>query len=494
MRRFHSFLEVHPSNRQQSQLRLSRGAPLLWVAGWVLLMMPAAEPALAHSAERGLVLLLPTRLYVVGGAASVLASFLLLAVMPVDAFKRLANRKIRLFSCRESAGTFSSLVSFAILCSLLHLGFNGATDPLANPLPLVFWTGFWVMFTVIQCLTGDLWRFLNPWQGPARLIRRLCRLPDSPVELPEGLGYLPAIILFSAFAWFELIDIAPEDPGRLAIFVLAFWLINFVAVLVFGEQEWFKRGEPFSIFFRLIGAIAPFCRGREGEDERAIYLCLPGRTLTGLPALPVSGMIFVLTTLGTVSYDGLSRTYFWLKAIGVNPLEYPGRSGVWMQNTTGMLVALTCLVLLFVACVFLGSRRLRPDSFRQLAGRLVYSIIPISLVFHCAHYLTQILVNSQYLVLALNDPMASGLGLLGLDHVHVTTSFLSHLDSVSIIWGVQTTVIVIGHVVGIAIAHSIALSEFPGRRAATRSQYFLAGLMVAYTVFGLWLLSTIAIG
>ncbi len=91
MQRFHSFLEVHPSNRQQSQLRLSRGPPLLWVAGWVLLMMPAAEPALAHSAERGLVLLLPTRLYVVGGAASVLASFLLLAVMPVDAFKRLAN-------------------------------------------------------------------------------------------------------------------------------------------------------------------------------------------------------------------------------------------------------------------------------------------------------------------------------------------------------------------------------------------------------------------
>jgi len=483
-----------PSNKQRLQLRLSGESPVLWVTGWALLSMPVTELVLAHSAERGLVLLLPTRLYVVGGAASVLASFLLLAVMPVDTFKRFANRKLRLFSCREFTGTVSSLVSFVILCGLLYLGFNGSTDPLSNPLPLVFWTGFWVMFTVIQCLTGDLWRFLNPWQGPARLIRRLCRLPNSPVKLPQGLGYLPAIILFVCFAWFELIDIAPEDPGRLAIFILTFWLVNFIAVLMFGEQEWFKRGEPFSIFFRLIGAIAPFCRGREGEDRQAVYLCLPGRALTEFPALPISGMIFVLTTLGTVSYDGLSRTYFWLKAIGVNPLEYPGRSGVWVQNTSGMVAAVICLVSLFAACVFFGPRWLRPGSFRQLAGRLVYSIIPISLVFHCAHYLTQILVNSQYLVLALNDPMASGLGLLGRDHFHVTTSFLSHLDSVSIIWGVQTTVIVIGHIVGIGIAHSIALSEFPGRHEAAKSQCPLAALMVAYTVFGLWLLSTIAIG
>ncbi len=485
---------MHPSNKQQLQLGPSRGIHVLLVAGWVLLLMPATELALAHSAERGLVLLLPTRLYVVGGAASVLASFLLLAAMPVDTFKRLANRKIRLFSCREFSGTFSSLASFAILCSLLYLGLNGSTDPLSNPLPLLFWTGFWVMFTVIQCLTGDLWRLLNPWQGPVRLIRRLCRLPNSLVKLPEGLGYLPAIVLFVSFAWFELIDIAPEDPGRLAVFVLTFWLINFVAVLVFGEQEWFKRGEPFSIFFRLIGAVAPFCRGGDGEDTRAIYLCLPGRALTRFPALPISGVVFVLTTLGTVSHDGLSRTYFWLKAIGVNPLEYPGRSGVWMQNTSGMVIALICLVSLFAACVFFGLRWPRSGSFRQLAGRLVYSIIPISLVFHCAHYLTQVLVNSQYLVLALNDPLASGLDLLGLDHFHVTTWFLSHLGSVSVIWGVQTAVIVFGHIVGIAIAHSIALSEFPDRREAARSQYFLAGLMVAYTVFGLWLLSTIAIG
>ncbi len=485
---------MHRPCLQRSHFEATRTLLVEYASGLVFLSMLFAEPVHAHSAERGLVLLLPTELYVVGGAASVLASFLLLSVISVDRFKRFANRKIRLFSCREFVGTFSSLISFAIVCGLLFFGINGSADPLSNPLPLVFWTGFWVMFTMIQCLTGDLWRFLNPWQGPTRLTRRLCRLPNSLLKLPKGVGYLPAIIIFVSFAWFELIDIAPEDPKRLAIFLVIFWLINFVAVLVFGEKDWFERGEPFSIFFRLIGAIAPFHRGSEGKDNRAIYLCIPGYKLTRLPTLPISGVIFVLITLGTVSYDGLSRTYMWLKIIGVNPLEYPGRSGVWMQNTTGMVIALICLIFLFAMCVLLGIRRAGKSSFRQLSGRLVYSIIPISLVFHCAHYLTQILVNSQYLVLALNDPMGSGVSLLGLNHFHVTTSILSHLDSVSIVWGVQTIVIVIGHIVGITIAHSIALSEFPNKEEATKSQYFLAGLMVAYTVFGLWLLSTIAIG
>jgi hypothetical protein len=40
------------------------------------------------------------------------------------------------------------------------------------------------------------------------------------------------------------------------------------------------------------------------------------------------------------------------------------------------------------------------------------------------------------------------------------------------------------------VAHSIALRRFGSRTAAIRSQLPLAVLMVGYTTFGLWLLST----
>jgi hypothetical protein len=57
-----------------------------------------------------------------------------------------------------------------------------------------------------------------------------------------------------------------------------------------------------------------------------------------------------------------------------------------------------------------------------------------------------------------------------------------------VIWNLQAGAIVLGHVVAVFAAHAIA-----GRRhghAGALSQAPLAALMVGYTVFGLWLLST----
>ena len=49
-------------------------------------------------------------------------------------------------------------------------------------------------------------------------------------------------------------------------------------------------------------------------------------------------------------------------------------------------------------------------------------------------------------------------------------------------------------IMGIVIAHLLATRMFGSTGDATRSQIFLAVLMVSYTVFGLWLLSTASIG
>jgi hypothetical protein len=48
---------------------------------------------------------------------------------------------------------------------------------------------------------------------------------------------------------------------------------------------------------------------------------------------------------------------------------------------------------------------------------------------------------------------------------------------------------VVGHVAGLAVAHDRAVDLFTDRRDALRSQYAMLGLMVVYTVGGLWILS-----
>ena len=58
------------------------------------------------------------------------------------------------------------------------------------------------------------------------------------------------------------------------------------------------------------------------------------------------------------------------------------------------------------------------------------------------------------------------------------------------IWYVQVVALVLGHVAGLVIAHDRALTIFRDPGKATRSQYWMLAVMVAFTSLGLWLLSS----
>lgn len=454
----------------------------------------AVDSAIAHGSERGFVLLLPTGYYLVGGALAVAASFVLIALVPAALVNRLATARIALGSVPAPSPVPTSFVAFFAMVMLVAAGIYGSRDPLENPLPLAVWTVWWVALVLLHAIFGNLWTYLNPWSGPYRLAEYLLQGKLGRLAYPDWLGYWPAVVLFFAFAWLELVYPAPDDPERLAIAVAAYWLIAFAGMLAFGEQIWTHRAEPFSIFFRFVAGLSPFIVEEE-RDGTKISLGWPGAALLKREALPASGVLFVLLTLSSVSFDGLSKTFWWLALGGINPLEYPGRSAVVDRNTLGLLFALAALAICYWASVRLGwtfagmGRSLKPPL-----GAFVYSIIPISIAFHFSHYLTVLLVNGQYALIAASDPFGMGLDLFGLRNMHVTTSFLNTYDSVRLIWNLQTAGIVVGHIAGIVLAHLLALRHFGEGRSAVASQLPLAALMVLYTLFGLWLLSTPTIG
>ena len=121
---------------------------------------------------------------------------------------------------------------------------------------------------------------------------------------------------------------------------------------------------------------------------------------------------------------------------------------------------------------------------------LVFSIMPISLGFHFSHYLTALLVDVQYAYAAAGDPFGTGFNVLSQGHFHVTTSFLNTYEGTRAIWNAQTAGIVIGHVLAVLLAHELARRAIGDARTAVLSQVPLAAVMVAYTLLGLWLLST----
>jgi hypothetical protein len=450
----------------------------------VILGMVMALPATAHTTEKSFVLLLPTGLYITGGVLVVAVSFLLIALVPAANLRALEAMKFDAGRVPDALGRVLSLITLLVMTALLLAGHLGTQDPLANPLPLTVWTLWWIGLTAAHALFGNLWAVLNPWRGLHDLLAGLPgRIARPRLAYPDRLGYWPAVAQFLAFAWFELVFTAPRNPEILANAVAAYFTLNLIAMLLFGKTAWLRYGEAFSVFFRMVAWLSPF--GKRNS------ITLPGLGLLHVPAMPASGVAFVLLALSTVSFDGLSKTYWWLGLIGINPLEFPGRSAVVLANSLGLLAAFAALTSGYVASIWLG-RRLAggSGSLREGLGATVISILPIALGYHLAHYLTAFLVDAQYAAITLTDPFGMGWDLFGLGEARVTTSFLTNLEAVRLIWHGQVAAIVVAHVAAVSIAHLIAMRRAEGRRAAILGQLPLTVLMVAYTLFGLWLLAS----
>ena len=476
---------------------------LLGSLALVLVLGPSA-PALAHSTERAFILILPTQHYIVGGALVVALSFFVVGLIPALGFDALERVRWRFIRVPAWIGTVPSIIAAAFVLALIVAGHIGDRNPLYNPLPQVLWGLWWVGFVFVHVLFGNLWSVINPWRGLYWLLTSLPGLSSwrrsPPLSYPASAGYWPAIGLLVAFAWYELIHPAPMDPASLANASTVYLGVTLMGMLLFGADKWLERGDAFSIFFRIVSWLSPFSLDRpsadKGDDkDPTLWAVLPGIKLLRVGTLPVTGAGFVLLALATVSFDGLSRTFWWLGLIGENPLEHPGRTALIGINTAGLAATYATIWTVFGSAIVLGCILVkRPDRIRYDITRVVVSIVPIAFAYHMAHYLPSFLIQAQDAVRALSDPYGSGWNLLGTRDIHVSTSILNNYDSVRAIWLVQVVAIVVGHVVAVAVAHVLALRDAANRREALVYQIPMILMMIGYTLFGLWLLSTPSAG
>ena len=459
----------------------------------VVLALAAAPLAFGHAGERGFILLLPTGLFQAAGTMAVAASFLVVIWVHGATLRRVVEpARWRLFPVpRRVPG--SNAAASAALVALVVAGLAGSRDPLANPLPLSVWTLLWVGLTFVHAVFGNVWPHVNPWTAFARLTRRVLgrRTDDDSALLPwpDALGGWPAVALLLVFAWFELVFPAPRDPAILAYAVAGYSCLTVAGMVLFGDATWARHVEIFSRFFRIVSWIAPLRTVPDEDGDRALAVTLPGARLLGIGSLSAAGVVFVVVALATVSFDGLSRTFWWLHLLGENPLEHPGRTALVGRNTLGLIGATAGLLAAYAVSAAAGAWWSGAKAAPALR-RFVVSIVPIAFGYHFAHYLPSFLVDAQYALKALSDPLGLGWNLLGMRGFHVTASFLTHHASVEAIWYAQVGVIVAAHVAAVVALHGLAGESREGRLAPILSEIPLTVLMIGYTVFGLWLLST----
>jgi hypothetical protein len=337
---------------------------------------------------------------------------------------------------------------------------------------------------------GNVWRVLNPWRAAADAVAwvtaRLGVTWEPLARYPERLGRWPAAALLFAFTAYELAYLDASEPRSLALAILIYSWITWVGTAVFGRETWFDNCEAFSAYFGFLSRIAPV-GARERNGTRELVLRPPLKALTNWDDKPGS-LAVVAVMLGSVAFDGFSRASWWQDSLYDLEARYivdsPRTADLVATgfNLLGLALAVGAVALLFLTAVW--AARQVSGSREGLAQLFVGSLVPIALAYSVAHYFTLLINQGQFAIPLASDPFGKGWDLFGTDGFQP-----SLFNSPNAIWYTQVAVLVVGHVLGLALAHDRAVAIWGSARTAVRTQYAMLALMVLYTCTGLWLLS-----
>jgi hypothetical protein len=486
---------------------MSQGAIRRLLVGALLALLPPCGTAHAHAFVQPYTLPVPFWLYLYGCAATLVVTFMAMGYFARATTEPRGPRGIELRAAgggrAAAAGVGLALLRAGALgCLLLAIvaGLVGTKSPLANINMTLFWIGFLLGFTYLTAVIGNLYDLINPWKTIVAALEG-CGIDFTRpgARYPVRLGYYPAFFFYVALIWIELFWL--PKPVTLSLVLMAYTLVTIAGAWACGKAAWFEHAELFSVFFRLVGTLAPVAYV-PGVDRGSWKVRLRPPFAGALEERPdhPSLVLFVLFMLASTTYDGVHGTVFWVGLFWKNLLSllHPlwgddmakaqAVLGGWFTayDHAGLVL---CPFLYFTAytLVMAATRVMTRNAIPLgvLAMQFAFTLIPIALVYNIAHYSTLILQQLPLLPYLASDPFGLGWNLFGLAP---DLSEPPPLDMGSV-WHSEVGFILAGHMVSVCLAHLVALRLFPSRPQAMLSQLPMLGLMVTYTIVGLWVLS-----
>ncbi|HET9676019.1 MAG TPA: fenitrothion hydrolase [Solirubrobacterales bacterium] len=382
------------------------------------------------------------------------------------------------------------LLGFAI-----YAGLHGTEAPDRNFALTFLFVTCWLGFPFFSAILGDIFRPFNPWRAFGRTaggaFKGIAGQRPAHLAYPEWLGRWPAAIGLLAVVWLEVVYGASGgvavglEPHACAVAALVYSGYTLAMMAVFGTEEWCERGEVFSVYFGMFGRLGLF-----GAREGRLYRRRPFSALTNWATIPGSAAV-VTASIASTSFDGaqegafkdwIEKTYEWLVDRGIGLT-----SALHLTDTIFLLLTFAGVGIVYM----LGVRGMRTvpgaPSFKQLRTGFAHTLVPIALAYLVAHYFSLFFFQEQaQFTYLLSDPLGTGhTDLFGTVNNIVDYKILT----ANMIWYIQVAALVIGHVIGLMLAHDRALVYWPDYRKATASQYWMLAVMVAFTCFGLYLLS-----
>jgi hypothetical protein len=390
---------------------------------------------------------------------------------------------------------FCGALGIFLLGVAIWAGFEGTSAPDRNiALTLIFVTS-WLGFPLLSVALGNVFAAFNPWKAIATPIalayRRLAGRAPGHLEYPAWLGRWPAAVGLAAFVWLELIHgtgggvsvgVEPESLARAASYYTAYTM---VMMAMFGREKWLDNGEVFSVYFGMFGSLGKF-EFRDGVLGVRRFLAGSTRWVEG-----AGSVALIITSIGTTTFDGaqegvfnrgIEQTAGWFGDLG-----FGATASARLGSTTFMAVSIGIVAIVYL----IGVRGMStipgaPDRWKLWRG-FGHALIPIAFAYLIAHYFSLFFyqVQAQFTFL-LSDPLGTGTtDLFG------TASFGINYGAINseIVWYIQVATLLAGHIAGLMLAHDRAITCWGDYRKAARSQYWMLAVMVAFTCFGLFLLS-----
>jgi hypothetical protein len=378
----------------------------------------------------------------------------------------------------------------------IYSGIHGTEAPDRNFAITFFFVTAWIGFPFLSVLFGDVFRAFNPWRAISRVAggayALIARRKPRHLAYPERLGRWPATVGLLAFVWLEVVygssggvavGLEPHAAGVAACVYTGYTLAMMALV---GTEVWCARGEIFSVYFGMFSTLAPFAV-RDGRIGRRRPLAAATHWATSVPG----STAVVIASIASTSFDGaedgayksgLEHVGHWIEGIGFGPLAT-------IRITDSIFMAATVAAVAGVYLLGVKGMRSVPGapSFRELQRGFAHSLIPIALAYLVAHYFSLFVYQEQaQFTYLLSDPLGtSTTDLFGTAEYGIDFSALTP----NVIWYVQVAALIAGHVLGLTLAHDKALVYWRDYRRAARSQYWMLAVMVAFTCFGLYLLS-----
>ena len=459
----------------------------------------------------------PLLFCLVGAGAAIIVSFILIGFfsqnpMGFSNYPRVNLLRWKLFQLLNSTGvTFSvQFISVLIFTLLIVAGLFGNSDPLHNLAPTFVWVIWWVGVAYTSAFLGDIWSLVNPWKITFSWAENFWSQLNGGKRLSPMLQYSPnwgvwpGLVLFMVFAWVENVYSDSVMPSRISHLILIYSGITWIGMFLFGKETWLRCGETFSLAFGFLAKFAPIGRPatqleskdgipqnadfrlfgpRDSLERQGLNLRPLGAGLIDLEAVSISQMLFVLSLLATVTFDGLTGTLLW---INIQSFLQEYLTSVTLLGTLGLassILIFSAIYLFFcwLMSIFAGTN----FSFLEFGRSFVYTLIPIALAYHLAHFLMFLLIQGQLIIPLASDPLGLGWDLLGTTGYRVNFGILSP----DLYWFISVIAIVGGHIIAVFLSHNIALRLIADRRYALRSQYPMLTLMVVYTVASLWIIT-----